>query len=239
MKKWFWLAAFALATCSNPDAPDCLKSTGHTKQISREVADFQRIVIDDNIDLYVTADTAVSLRLEGGENLLPSIKTDVNNGTLYIANHNKCNWVRTYKRKLKVFLHVKNLYEITQKGFGNIMFTNQLKTDNFTLNIYGVSEVDANINAQNFYTDINSLGTLRLSGQSNYAKFSLDKTPKLHTENFVVKSAYVHQGAETNITINCSDKLEGQILSTGNIFYKHNPVLAIVRKGEGQAIKID
>lgn len=227
-----------MAACSSPDAPDCFQSTGKTVNITRNITAFNKITIDQNIDLIIQPDTFYALRVEGGENILSDIETKVQNGTLNIANKNTCNWVRSYKRKIRVYLHVKDLQTIEQSGFGSITFTDTLRTNFFAINLYGVSEVLVKVKARQVNVDVNSLGTLTLEGSSQIIYLSSDKTPHIITNNFVSREAFVKHKAGTDITLAVSDSISAEILRSGNIFYKGTDKVNAIIKGTGKIIKV-
>jgi hypothetical protein len=94
------ISLFSLS-CNKENRCDCFKSTGDITSESRNISDFKKIILEDNINLYITPDTIYSLTIEAGAHLLKSIKTEVTDSCLILKNENKCNWVRNYKDKIK------------------------------------------------------------------------------------------------------------------------------------------
>ena len=87
----FLLFVFLFLSCHNENKCDCLKSTGDIITEARSISGFNKISVEDNINLFITEDSAFSLTVEAGSNLMNFIKTDVTDSCLYLQNKNKCN----------------------------------------------------------------------------------------------------------------------------------------------------
>ena len=112
-----------MASCNSPDAPDCLKSTGRTTIVERYTGSVPRVLeVYDNIDVYLTQDSATEIRIEGGKNILPDVKLEEKAAGHYVLrNRNTCNWVRSYKRKIKAHIRLSSdLEDIHLHGGGDI-----------------------------------------------------------------------------------------------------------------------
>src|SRR3972149_5567093 len=96
---WLVIGMFPLASACKKDKPDCFKSTGDLVREQREVGDFSSMEVYNNVNVVISQDTLNQVIIEAGENLLEEITTEINGATLVIRNNNKCNWVRSYKKK--------------------------------------------------------------------------------------------------------------------------------------------
>src|SRR5690348_5293144 len=98
MKKGIYillLGAIALSSCQK--LCDCAESTGSPTQETRSLSSFDRIIVDNNVNVVLSIGPQ-QVTVEGGKNLLPNITTDVANGALTLKNKNICNWLRSYKK---------------------------------------------------------------------------------------------------------------------------------------------
>jgi hypothetical protein len=127
------LCVFSVA-CNRPDAPDCLQSAGEPTVEQRVTAPFQRLELRDYLfyEFYPGQDTYIEL--EGPENLLPDIVTEVNNGTLLVRNENTCNFVRSFKNRITVrfFGHLPT--EVDNYATGDILCADSLRADKLVWN---------------------------------------------------------------------------------------------------------
>ena len=96
-------------SCNNENSCDCLKSIGPVVTEERVIPAFNKLSLEDNVNLFITQDSVYSLTVEAGEHLLQSIKAEVTDSCLYLKNENKCNWVRSFENKINVYLRFKKL----------------------------------------------------------------------------------------------------------------------------------
>jgi hypothetical protein len=229
---WLFVAA-----CSSPEAPDCLKSTGKNIRIKRALPDFDRLQIDNNIEIVIVPDTSNFVIVEGGENVVPLLRTTVENNQLRITNNNSCNWVRSYKRLFKATVHLKNLREIEQLGYGNIYTTDTIFANALDIKIYGVSEVNIAVKTDYLGVDISGLGTLNLSGKTHYLSLTTNRTPHINAASFTTNEANITHKAETDFLLHCSDTLRAEMLRAGNLIYTGSPWIKANIKNTGRLIR--
>ncbi len=103
-----------------------VKGNGNVLTETRKVSnDFIRVKASGGLDVYITSNEDLSLVVEADENLHDLIKTEVNNGTLYISSKKNI-WSA---RSKKVHLSVENLNEIVVTSGAEIISENTFNTD--------------------------------------------------------------------------------------------------------------
>jgi hypothetical protein len=224
--------------CNEPDAPDCLKSTGSIQVQHRELPSFNSIVLEDNINLWLTYGEQNHIRVEAGGNIIDEITTEIDtDGLLTIKNTNSCNWVRSYKVPVNVYIGSKDINFIKHLGYGNVVFQNQWQTDYLEYKHYGAGTLNMNIKAEVLNFDHNGLGKAELIGEVYEAYFVIQHFGPLLAKNLKIKFCSVHNISESDATISCSHKLYAIVYSKGNINYYGNPLEVIKEiKGTGKII---
>lgn len=237
------ILVFAFLSCKKDRA--CLKSNGD--EVSKEVA------IDNNIDslflnddLYYTLvpSNEAKVVLTGGENMLNLIDIVSENGKLYVNNGNKCRFLRSYKHKIYVEIHVDNITYIEYKGSRELKSKDKLYSNELRLFIKdGAGEVDLEI--ENGYTS-----TILSSGFGNF--FLRGKTAQcyLHCNSNgygdarkleVSEKIKVYSNTAGDILINADNAdLSVEILQNGNVGYVGTPLTKTVKKnGKGKLINLN
>ena len=121
------LLALFFGRCNSPNSPDCFKSRGSDATERREISSFDEIEVRDYLNVVVVPDDEYFVVVEGGENLLPKIRTDVEGGRLIIDNKNTCNFVRSFRYTPTIEVHVPHLAAIIlQDGAGELQFADTL-----------------------------------------------------------------------------------------------------------------
>ncbi len=125
--------AFASA-CDKPDAPDCLKQAGEVGVEQRNLgAAIREVDLDDlvNLTVFNTTEASDYVVVKGPRNLLQGVETRLDGATLFIANTNRCNWVRDLGIRLEVELHTSALERIAYRGQGKVLFADTLHRPHF------------------------------------------------------------------------------------------------------------
>lgn len=241
IKSLIILAIFAslFYGCKKENMCDCFKSTGKDVTISRDVIPFDTIQVYDKVDVYVHEEAAFSVKIEGGKNVVGLISTEINNNTLTIKNNNKCNFVRSYKKRIKVHIGMPKVNWIRHSGIGNVYSEGVLTTDTITYQIFSSGDVYLNVNNQYLRGGIHGMGDLYLKGNTNYHNTNVKGEGFIHAEDLATQTTDIVAitSGETRIQVNGT--LIALLEQSGNVYYKGNPpVIQKTIKGKGQLIPI-
>jgi len=230
---------FVVTSCKKNSPFDCFKSTGPDVTEIRSVSDFNKISLSDNVNLVLTQDIVNSIKVKAGEHIIDNIETSIEDHELHIANYNTCNWMRSFKREIIVYVGVKNLNEIEYRGSGDITSTNTITGDSLKLQIWdGAGKIDMNVDVRKntiyFHigtADVFYQGFAHLSYVSS-ASFGLIDARELNTT-----FTYIGSTGSNNCFVNSNFVLEATISSIGNIYYFGDPEIKLTGGGTGQLIK--
>lgn len=225
--------------CDNDNAPDCLKTTGSVISKEIELADFNRILINNEFNVTITQAAEQRVILSMGENLIDDVSFDLNSNMLEITNNISCRWTRNYNFPTLEISHP-NLEMIQIKG-GSII------TSNGTLtypNLSFISEesngnISLNINAPNLSIDSNEITNYSVSGSvSNLNLIYSSGNGRFEGADLMVNTASVKHSGSNEIIVNVVESLTGSINSTGDlIFVGQRPALIDVEiNNRGQLI---
>lgn len=228
-----------LVSCEKENLGDCFKSTGKIIKEQRTVPNFESLELHDRINLFVSFGATSSAIIEAGENLQEHIQIEVKDNILIIENNNRCNWVRSFKKDINVYLTVPTIKGINYFGSGELRFLDTLNRERFTFNMYQASG-DAYLLLNTERSELKTHtgpGTITAQGITDYLV------------TFVGGNGFVDAGAiegkeglavATNtgfIRINVSEELEATISGTGNIEYFGDPTIDLEDTGEGKLVK--
>ena len=169
---------------------------------------------------------------------MPKVITKVTDKKLYISNINKCNWVRNYKKKIKVFVTTNDLTTITHDGEGIITSNDTLKRDILFLHITGAGDIKFNINANQIWLDMYVLGNVELSGVTDRLNASVNSFGHLLTKDLICDECDILSTGEGDAYIHCEKSLKATIKHIGNIYYYGNPVVESIITGDGKIVNI-
>ncbi|MBK7668974.1 MAG: DUF2807 domain-containing protein [Sphingobacteriaceae bacterium] len=218
--------AFPVNSCKKENLGDCFKPTGAIETRIIEVSDFKHVVVFDKIDLHVSQGPNFEVKLEAGKNLFMNIKTTVRNDTLTIDNINKCNFVRSPKKKIVAYVTLPYLRMVRNAGTGNVYFDNQFTQDSLDIRVANSGDVHFNVNVQSLHTSTHGNGDLYGSGTVFYSTHYTNGTNYLRLQDMTVQSRIdvnTYTIGDCYINAPTGGYMKVEIWEKGNVRYKGSP----------------
>lgn len=219
-----------------------LLSNAQTKQ-DRTVSSFAKIKASTAVNVIITqvnptsmgTESINNIKLEGDEDQVNKIKTEVKDGVLEIYSVDPKD-----DNDVKVYVNHTGLNGIDVSGAASVKSTNQLSIDKLILNSSGAGSVKIQLAAKEVSITGTGAGNFNLSGSTD--KLSVDvsgacdlKAYNLATENTVVSAT----GAAT-AKINAKKSLEAKASGAGTIKYSGDPANKNIEvSGAGTVKKYD
>lgn len=114
------ILTLSIAACNKEKDFDCFKSTGPVKTETRTLAPFTKIYLQDDINLVFEDSDIQKVEVVAGKHLLPKIETRVEGDSLILENRNYCNWVRSFKKEIKVKIYGNPGIKLYNNGYGKV-----------------------------------------------------------------------------------------------------------------------
>jgi hypothetical protein len=228
-------------SCQKENMGDCFKSTGEVLFEDREVSRFDTIIVYNVINLILTNEKKHSVRVEAGKNLLPFIETSVEDGKLIIRNNNKCNFVRSYKVPVNVYVSTPILSSLSQLGSGNITCTNTLGAGYFYFYNYSGADAEINLDAPYSYLNNSGGGDVRITGKSNEFYCFSRSSGFIFAGDFKTSTTTLNATGTGDIFLNAENELKILRTGAGNIYYSGEPEIIndSAFLGKGQLLKLE
>ncbi|WP_111706529.1 GIN domain-containing protein [Lutibacter citreus] len=136
---------FTLLIIVNINSQEKLKGNKEVKTENRDISDFNKIEVIDDLDVELVFKEKQSVSVETDSNLQSSVITEVINGTLSIKLNNKI--VR--KKELIVYIGVnEKLRGIDSYNNSNIKSKISILIDTLSINAFDNSDVDLKLNSK-------------------------------------------------------------------------------------------
>ena len=160
-------AVLLLTSCKKENSCDCFKRTGSIVNVNREVSGFDKLFVEDNLNVFITQGSVFEVKIESGDNLISLIKTEVVDGTLFIRNKNRCNWTRSYDKPFNVYVTMPVLNFLTSDGTGKIRSLNTITTPDLDIQIKNSGDIELVINNSKITSHMHGSGDLTLHGHTS------------------------------------------------------------------------
>jgi hypothetical protein len=168
---------------------------------ARNVDSFSKINFGFAGTLYLKQGSPQKVELEGDEDILKRIETEVSGGKLRIGTEDK--WLRRNLngQKITVYITVPEIKGIAVSGSGNVVGQSTIQTDDLDLNVSGSGslkidfdakgavdadvsgsgDLDINGNCKRFDSDVSGSGRVNLSGKiADTANFGISGSGKIY-----------------------------------------------------------
>jgi hypothetical protein len=211
------------SACNKENACDCIKRTGDIIRETRDLTGFTALLIKDNVNVFITQDSVFEVTVEAGENIAPLITTEVVGTTLVCRNKNRCNFTRSYKKPLNIYVHMPVLTEIESTGSGNVKSENTIETPGIYVRTVSSGNTELTLNTPQLTTSMHGSADLTLYGtalshECDAAGSGFLKAAELHT-NYT----YLHSSTLGLCYIYVANLLICRLDYKGDIFCYGNP----------------
>lgn len=187
-----------------------ISGSGKRELQKRNVAPFTSISTEGAFTIEVTCQKDVSLEVEGDDNVLEFVTSDVSGNILRLKNSKNY----STKEPVKFKISVPNLEGLSVNGAGHIEIKN-LNNDKFEIDTNGAPTIVASGNTKVIDVGANGAGKIDVS--------------KLHASRGVVDSRGV-----SRIDLDVTDQLDATVSGPSTVTYKGDPVVNKTIHGPGK-----
>ena len=202
------LLAVVAAGCHELRPP--LQGSGKRERQKREVAPFTSISTDGAFTIEITCQKDLSLEVEGDDNLLEHVTTEVGSNVLRIKNRKGLSPSEPIKFKISV----PNLEGLSVNGAGRI----EIK----------------GINNDKFEIDSNGAATIIVSGNTKVIDVGANGAGEIDAQNLRASRGVVKSNGVTKIDVDVADQLDATVSGPSTVTYRGDPVVNKTVNGPGK-----
>jgi phage-related protein len=196
-------------------------SVGVTHTESREISDVNAVSINTIGEFVIRQGDAETLTIEGPNNILRHITTEVVGGTLYIDSERGV--LSDSFAKVVYTLTVKNLNEISLSGAGSISISSLDSTD-LDVTLTGAGSITVrSLNTQNLSVLLNSAGSISISGNAVNQNVVLSGVGSYDASDLQSQTAKVVMSGAGSAEVWVSDALDIEVSGVGSVSYFGSP----------------
>lgn len=214
MKKILLLMILAALTagCRNL-IHDGVAGSGNRLKEKRDVANFTSISVEGAYEIEVVAGSDASLEIEGDDNILPLVSTDVSNNVLHIRSKRSI----SPRKMISLKISVRNLEDVHANGAGRIEITG-LKNDKFAL-------------------DINGAPTIIVSGETKALEVDANGAATIDTHKLRADNARVGSNGVSKVEVHAAKELDVTVSGPSRVTYHGDPHVNKTVNGPGSVVK--
>lgn len=215
MKKLLSLSVLTLlftAACHHTMGPD-VKGSGNRQTQTRQVSPFTTISTEGAFTIEVVCQKDVSLEIEGDDNVLPLVTSEVSGKVLHL----KPTKSYSVNEPIVIKISVPNLEGLSVSGAGKLEITR--------------------INNDRFEIDVNGAPSINVSGSTKLVDIDTNGAAKIDTHNLRAARAVVASKGVSKIDLGVSDQLDVTVSGPSQVTYRGDPVVNKTINGPGRIEK--
>lgn len=166
------------------------------------------------------------IEITAGEHVIKNISSKISNEVLKLDNNNKCNFVRGYKKTIKVKITAPYLVQVTNYGVGPITIAEGFQQDKIFIKAENSGDTYMDGTFDEIRTSSHGNGDMYLKGVTKRLLVYSNGTNFTRAEDLVV-SDYIfistYSIGDAFLNLKTSATIDYYIWSEGNIYYQGNP----------------
>ncbi|MEK6280032.1 MAG: head GIN domain-containing protein [Acidobacteriota bacterium] len=190
-----------------------VSGSGNRQKQKREVASFNSISTEGAFHIDVIAQKPVGLEIEGDDNVLPLISTEVSNNVLHI----KSSQSYSVSEPIIIRITVPNLEGISSNGAGKFDV--------------------AGLNNEKFKIGLNGASAIKVSGETQLLNIDTNGAGKIDTNKLRATRAVVESKGVSRVEVYAVDQLDVTVSGPSSVVYTGHPVVNKTVNGPGSVSK--
>jgi hypothetical protein len=198
-----------------------IKGNGNVVTVNRTTKDYRGIAAGGSFDVILIKGKEGKITIEGEENIIPFIETEISGGILKI-NYKKNTNINTTKR-LVVTVTFDTIESVALGGSGNISSKETIKASDFNVSLGGSGSIDLKIEATIINTNIGGSGNIELKGKTNELKCSIAGSGSIRAYDLTTDEVNATIAGSGSVKTTVKNKINAKLVGSGSIYYKGNP----------------
>ncbi|MFH6769017.1 head GIN domain-containing protein [Gaetbulibacter aquiaggeris] len=217
------IACLFLVSTSYAQWGKSIKGNGNITTVTRTTSDYDGVKCAGSFDFVLVEGTEGNITIEGEENLIEYIITEIKNGALVVKVKNDVNLKTSRNKSIKITIPFKEIENVSLAGSGDLWNDNVLASDNLDISLNGSGDIVLNINASKTKASITGSGDLTLKGTSNKLEASVTGSGDFHGYDLQVNDTDVSVTGSGDAKVVCNENLKARVTGSGDIVYKGDP----------------
>lgn len=230
-----FIAAASFMSCNFTG--ETVNGNGNLKTEIRPISNTSKINVTGAMDVFVDQGTP-AVKVEGDENILPFIETEVNGDWLEIKTRDRIK-LRS-SNPVKVYVTAAEISDLKVNGSGNINCNNKFSSrNNMSFSITGSGNITADVNAPAVNASITGSGNMYIKGETRDADIHITGSGNYDSPNLKAENASVKISGSGDANLFADIILKASIAGSGDIKYRGNAAIDKHIAGSGSVVKVN
>ena len=227
------LAIILMTSCQdrgNNGLFNCIEGDGDVVTQELLINEFTSVKSRGSSQVYITQGNEIKVEVEGQQNIIDNIETDIQNGVWEIE-FDECQ--RNFT-DLKIYITMPVIESLEVSGSGDMFGQDVFLVENVNLKVDGSGSIDVAVDgATDVDARISGSGKIKLAGTTNYIGAKISGSGDLKAYDLEAKIGNIKISGSGDVEVSVSDELDVKIEGSGDVYYKGNPIINVDITGSG------
>lgn len=218
---------------------DNTEVNGSYLEEDRSIGSFKGVAAGGSLDVKIAMGNKESIRLEGDQEAIAELITEVKEGILTIRPKTKwSDWSRRYKRPdITVYITARKITSLTMSGSGNMEVQNTINAAELVTTLSGSGTIKATTSTKSLTGVISGSGSVKISGKANDSNLTISGSGAFDGKGFSVETLSAQISGSADVYIDVSKSIDAVISGSGTISYSGSPSIKKTIIGSGSIRK--
>lgn len=201
-----------------------IKGNGKKVNIDRSVGDYDALAVSGWFDVDLVDGKEGELTLEGDENLLEYIITEVENGKLVIKVEKGVNLKPSSSSDgIHITVPVESIDAVSMSGSGDIVGKKTIKAFDFKTAMSGSGDITLDIDSDSMTAAMSGSGDMNLSGNTRDFVATISGSGDIKAYDLEADNVEATVSGSADIKVTAKEMLKARVSGSGDISYRGNP----------------
>lgn len=200
-----------------------VSGNGNMTTETRTTSDYDGISCAGSFDYILVSGNEGKITLEGEENLLDYIITEVKKGKLVIKTENGINLKSSIGKSIKITIPFQDINSVSLSGSGDLWTEDTVSSTNLEVNLAGSGDMNLDIQATSIESNIAGSGDIKLSGRTTNLEASIAGSGDFEAFGLQADNTEVSIAGSGDAQVVSNKTIKGRVSGSGDIAYKGNP----------------
>lgn len=201
-----------------------IKGNGNIVNIDRSVGEYDEVAVAGWFDVDLVEGKEGELSLEGEENLLEYIITEVKNGKLSIRTEKGVNLKpSSWKDGIRITVPVESINAVSLSGSGDIVGQTTLNASDFKTAMSGSGDITLDLETDSMTAAMSGSGDMNLSGRTKSFEATISGSGDIKAYDLEADTVEATVSGSADIKVTATKMLKARVSGSGDISYRGNP----------------
>lgn len=198
-----------------------IKGNGKVVTVTRTTSDYDGIGVGGSFDVILVKGKEGKITIEGEENIIPYVETEVRGNTLKIKYRKNTN-IRT-TRRLTVTVPYEDIDVVSLGGSGNITNEGTIKANDLKASLGGSGNITLTVDADEVNANIGGSGNIKLEGNTSDFTCSIAGSGSIKAYDLKTDELNATVAGSGSIRTTVKTRIKAKVVGSGSIYYKGDP----------------